>query len=195
MWLFWNAIRPVVAHDDTTNAISMVDATLKCLQLEEKKTFEIWFWVSNTRECGNIFRVLFSRINVHIYLTAMIRMNAPTMKNWVSSAKYQLQSMHWKWIIRINIQLIKTIKMDGSHIIFGGIFWIKNMNKTNENVSVTSSIYHLFNWKQSVYVKNVTPPIVWAIFMIRRWRFKNGIVMEIFHNNFDQTQYEHIRCS
>lgn len=77
-------------------------------------------------------------------------------------------------------------------IIFWKRFPIKNLNK--KIVSVASSIYHLFNRKQSVYVKNVTPPIVWAIFVIRRWRFKDGIVMEIFHNDFDQTQYKHIRC-
>lgn len=79
-------------------------------------------------------------------------------------------------------------------ILFWRHFLIPNTNKTKKNASITSSTYHLFNRKQSVYVKNVTPPIVWAIFMIRRWRFENGIVMEIFHNDFDETQYKHIRC-
>lgn len=32
MWLFWNAIIAVITHDDTINTISMLEATLKCLQ-------------------------------------------------------------------------------------------------------------------------------------------------------------------
>lgn len=52
-------------------------------KLEEKFLFENRFFV---------FPVSF--VEFHIYLTAIIRMKAPTMKNWVSSAKYQLQSIH-----------------------------------------------------------------------------------------------------
>lgn len=71
---------------------------------------------------------------------------------------------------------------------------IQNSNNIYIQTKWNYGAYHLFDREQSVYVEHVAPPIVWAILVIQRGRFKNGMMMKVFHNNFDETQYKHIWC-
>lgn len=51
---------------------------------------------------------------------------------------------------------------------------------------------HLIDREQSVDVKQIPPPVVGAIVMIRcRW-FKHGVGMEPLHRNLNHSEYEHV---
>lgn len=56
-----------------------------------------------------------------------------------------------------------------------------------------NSTYHLIHGKECIDVEDVAPPVVWAIFVVLCWCFENGMMMEVFHDNFDEKQYIHVR--
>lgn len=53
---------------------------------------------------------------------------------------------------------------------------------------------HVLHGEKSVDVKDVAPPVLGAVDVIERWRFKDGVAGEIFHGDFNNAKNVKVRC-